>query len=106
MSDGDASQYGGVGVYDDVILQYRMARNALDGLAVFVQRETLGTEGDTLIQLHVVTDDARLADNHTRAVVDGEETTDFGSRMDVDAISVMMRGMRGTPNFSNSCAMR
>ena len=62
-----------------------MAGNTLDGLAVFVQREALGTEGHTLVQLHVVADDAGLADYHTRTVVDGKITTYFRSWMDIDS---------------------
>ena len=66
-----------------------MAGNTLDGLAVFVQREALGTEGHTLVQLYVVADDAGLADYHTRTMVDGKITAYFRSRMDIDSCFTM-----------------
>ncbi len=40
FTDCDASQYGCVGVDDDVVFQNRMSGNTFDRIAVFVQRET------------------------------------------------------------------
>lgn len=62
-----------------------MAGNALDGVAVVVERETLGSQGDSLVELHVVADDAGGPDDYARAVVDGEMVADGSRRMDVDA---------------------
>src|SRR5207244_12602677 len=53
---------GGVGVDDDVILQRRMAFHAADDVAGGVAREAQGAEGDALIQLDVLADVARFAD--------------------------------------------
>ena len=84
LSDGDASENGGVGIDDDIVFEDRVARNALDRVAVLVEWEALGTEGDTLVELHVVADDAGGSDDHTRAMVDGEVFADGGLRVDVD----------------------
>ena len=62
-----------------------MSWNALDGVAVVVERETLGSERNTLIQFHVVADDACGAYHHTRSVVNGEVVADGGGWMNVDA---------------------
>ena len=62
-----------------------MAGNALDGVSVVVKREALGSQSDTLIELHVVADDAGSANHHTRSMVDGEMMTDGSRGMDVDA---------------------
>ena len=84
FSDGDSAQDGGVGIYDDVVFQDRVARDSLDRIAVLIQWETLGSEGDTLVELHVVADDAGGTDNHTRAMVDGEVVADGSLRIDID----------------------
>src|SRR5690606_26472269 len=43
------------------------------------------TEGDPLIELHVVAQDAGLADDHAGTVVDAEPAADDGTGMYVDA---------------------
>ena len=83
-SHGDASQNGGVGVDDDVVFQNGMAGDTLDGLAVGIEGEALGTQRDALVELDVVSDDAGFADYHTRAVVDGKVVAYLCARMDVD----------------------
>ena len=62
-----------------------MAWNALDGIAVLVEGKTLGTERHALIELDIFADDASLADDDTRAVVDGERGTNGSSGMYVHA---------------------
>ena len=62
-----------------------MAGDALDGVAVLVQREALGAEGDALVELDVAPDDAGLADDHARAVVDGEMAAYLRAGVYVDA---------------------
>ena len=84
FSDGDSAQDGGVGIYDDIVFQDRVARDSLDRIAVLIQRETLGSECHTLVELHVVADDAGGTDNHTRAMVDGEVVADGSLRIDID----------------------
>lgn len=62
-----------------------MAGYSLNGVALFVKRKTFCPEGDTLVQLHVIADNACGADDHAGAVIYGEVMPDSGSRMDVDA---------------------
>ncbi|CDD47429.1 unknown [Bacteroides sp. CAG:875] len=61
-----------------------MAGNAFDRIPLLVAGEALGSQGDSLIQFHVVTDNTGSPDDHTRAVVNGEVVSDLGTRMDVD----------------------
>ena len=83
VSDGDTSEDRGVGIDRHVILDNRMTRY-VQHVAVLIIFEALGTKGHTLIECHVVADDTRLTNDHTRAVVDGEILSDGGTRMDVD----------------------
>ena len=62
-----------------------MTRNALDGVALLVEWETLGSERHALIELHVVSEDAGLADDHARSMVDGEMAAYCGAWVDVDS---------------------
>lgn len=82
--DGDASQNGGVGIDNHIVFQYRMAGDTLDGIALFVAGEALGTQSHSLIQFHMVADDTRGSDDHTRTMVNGKVVSDLGTRMDVD----------------------
>lgn len=84
FADGDASQDGGVGIDNHIVFQYRVAGNAFDRIPLLVAGEALGPQSNSLIQLHVVTDDASCSDDHTCAVVNGEVVSDLGPRMDVD----------------------
>ena len=81
----DVAQYGGVGVDDHMVAYLRVAVDALDGVARLVEREAFRAERNALVQFHVVADDRRLADDHPRAVVDGEVVADGGTRVYVDA---------------------
>ena len=89
VTDGNAAEDGTVAVYDDIVFEDRMAVNALDGASLLVERKALGTEGDTLVELHVVAEDAGGTDDDTRAVVDGEVVADGGGRVYVDACLAM-----------------
>lgn len=73
-TDGDTPKYGGVGVYGDVVFQYRVARN-VERLAVVVQHKVLGAERNALVYGHMVADYARLADYYAGAVVNAEVGT-------------------------------
>ncbi len=84
-ANGDASENGGIAINDDIVLQYRVARYALDGVAMFVEWEAPCTERHALIQLHVVADDARGPDDDARSVVDGEVVAYLRLRVYVDA---------------------
>ena len=81
----DTSQHGGVAIDDDVVFEDGVAGDALDGVAVFVEWETLRSESDTLIELYVVADDAGGTDDNTRPVVDGEVVSNLCAWVDVDA---------------------
>ena len=83
FTDGHAAKHGGVGVDDHVVLDNRVAWDALDRIAVLVERKTLGTECHTLIELDVISNDTGLPDDYTRTVVDGERGADGCSGMDV-----------------------
>ena len=84
VPDGDASEDGAVAVNDDIVLKNGVAIDAFDGLALLVERKTLGTEGDALIELHMATQDTGGANDDTGAVVDGEVAADGGCRVYVD----------------------
>ena len=81
---GDASQYGGVGINGDVVLNNGMTRHVED-VAVFVVLEAFCAKGDTLVECDVVADDAGFADDDACTVVYGKIFTNLGSRMYVDA---------------------
>lgn len=103
FSDGDATEDGGIGVDDDIIFEDRVARDSLDRIAVLIERETLGSEGYTLVEFHIVADDAGSSNYHTRTVVDGEVLADGSLRVvsipvSECASSVIILGMSGTPS--------
>lgn len=81
FSDGDATEDGGIGVDDDIIFEDRVARDSLDRVAVLIEWETLGSEGYTLVEFHIVADDAGSSNHHTRTVVDGEVLADGSLRV-------------------------
>ena len=89
MADGDASKYGTVTIYDDVIFEDGMAVNAFDGLALLVKWEALGSESDTLIELYMVADDTGGTDDYSSAMIDGEVVTDGGGGVYVYACFAM-----------------
>ena len=59
-----------------------MAPHAAQALAAAGRQRA---QRDALVQLHVVADDGRLADDHAGAVVDAEVLADSRPRRDVDA---------------------
>ena len=48
-SDSNSSQDSSIGVDNDIVLQNRVAGNALDRFSVGIQREAFRSQGDTLI---------------------------------------------------------
>ena len=85
LADGDAPQDSGVGVDYHVVLQDRVARNALDRIAVGIERKALRSERHTLIQFHVVANDARFANHHSCAVVNSEVSAYLCPWVDVNS---------------------
>ena len=65
----------------------------------FVQGKAFCTQCHTLIKADMITDYSRLPDHNPRTMIDTEIFSDW-------AISVIIRGITGTPSFSNSCATR
>jgi len=68
-------------------------------------------ERDALIELHVVADEARLADDDAGAMVDEEALADARARVDVDAGARVRllgddRGIIGTPARKSRWATR
>ena len=80
MSDGHAAKYGGVGVDDHIVLYDRMARN-IDGIAVLIKLEALGTKRNSLIELNMIAYDCSFAYNHTGTMVNAEIFSYPGSRV-------------------------
>ena len=103
IAHGDAPQDGGIGIDHHIVADDGVAGDALDRVALVVEREASSSERHALIEFHVVADDAGGANHHARAMVDGEVVSMPVSEW---AISVSMRGMRGTPNSSSSWARR
>ena len=98
----------GVCVDDDVVADLRVAAH------IRVRRHTRGrerAERRALIELDVVADDRRLADDDARTVVDEEVFADLRAGVDVDTVcecaySDIMRGIIATLFSYSSCAMR
>ncbi len=80
-----AAEYRRARVYHHIVLNVGMALDALDGVAVFIEREAFCAQRHTLIQLDVGADGARFADYHARAVVDEKAAADGRARVDVYA---------------------
>ena len=81
VSDGGvAPEDGASGVDDDVVLDLRVAAHPFQ-LLVHVG----GAERHSLVDLHVVADNAGLPDHDARTVVDVEPFADRGPRVDVDS---------------------
>src|SRR5271165_4703212 len=66
-----------------------MTFSTLFDFAFFVLLETAGTQRDPVIQLHMRTDAACLADHHAGAMIDKKGASNLGARMDVNPCSAM-----------------
>lgn len=84
MSDGYAAQYRCVGIDNHIVLDDWMARN-VDGIAVLIKLETLGTKRNSLIELHMIANNCSFSYDDTGSVVYAEILTDFSPGMDVYA---------------------
>jgi len=76
-------------VDDNVILYDGMAVDSFDGVALFIQRETLGSQRDPLINAHAIPNDRRFSYHDSRAVIDKKASADFGSGVNIDARNAM-----------------
>ena len=84
-TNGDAAQYGGVGVDYDAVLEYGVTRIVLDRIAIDIERKALGSERHALIELDMIANDAGGAYHNACAVVDGEVFANLCPRVNVDA---------------------
>lgn len=82
---GDTAQDGAIAVYDDIVFEDRMAVDTLDGVTLCIKRETLGSEGNALVEFHMVAKDTGGTDDDTCTMVDGEVATNRGGGMYVNA---------------------
>ena len=80
--DGFTAEDGGTRVNGDIVLDGRMALHAVESLTAPGGE---GTDGDALVDLHVLTDDGGGAHHDAGAVVHHEIFADGGAGMDVDA---------------------
>ena len=87
--DRPAAENRGVGVDDDAVFERRMPLLPANQLALSVGREAEGAEGHALVELHVLADVARLADDDAGAVIDEEIAADRGAGVNVDAGAAM-----------------
>src|SRR5688572_21808794 len=85
-TDGDAPEHGGARVDRHVVLDDRMARQALHQAARrLVDLEALRAKRHALVERHAVAHDRGLADDDAGAVVDEELAPDRRAGVDVDA---------------------
>ena len=84
VADGHSAKNGRIGIYRDVVSDNGMSWD-IDRFSIVVGKEILRSECHTLIESHVVTDDACLAYHHTRAMVDGKKLPYLCPGVDVDA---------------------
>ena len=104
--DGNPAQNGGIGVYNHVIFQNRMTWNAFNRFAVSIQGEASGTQCHPLIEFHIV---APITTPVPWSIVKCVPILAPGCMsipVSLCAISVMIRGISGTPNSRSSWAMR
>ena len=80
-----APQHRSVGVDDHIVSDDGVAWNAFDGVVVLVIVETLGAEGHSLVEFHVVANDGGGSNHHSCAVVNREMLADGCPGVYVDA---------------------
>lgn len=85
----DTAQDGAIAVYDDIVFEDRMAVDTLDGVTLCIKGETLGSEGNALVEFHMVAKDTGGTDDDACAMVDGEVATDGGGGMYVNTSFAM-----------------
>ena len=84
----DASQNGSIGIHGHIVLKYGMT-GLVDGMALFIITEILGTEGNSLIQHYVVADYARGPNYDASAVVNCKILSYGGGGVDVYTCLIM-----------------
>ena len=84
LANTNASQQCSIGINRHMVAQHRMARHTTYRIPVFVRRQFLSCQTDSLEDTDVVSDHAGLTDNGSRPVVDREIVPDLCTRMDID----------------------
>src|SRR5690554_1146325 len=77
--DGLAAMHRGPSVNRHAIFKRRMTLPL-----IFASRDGERAERDALVELHIIAEDGRLADDDARAVIDEEALADHGARVDID----------------------
>ena len=85
VADGYPAQNGGIAIDYHIVADDGVTGDALDGVAVLVEREGESPEGYSLIEFHAVAYDTGGAYHYASAVVNGEMTAYLSGRMNVDA---------------------
>lgn len=84
-----SAEYRRVGVDHDMVFDCRMAFDVTQILSTFIFREAERAEGDSLIDLDMIPDDAGLSDDDSCSVVDKEVAAERRLGMNVDAVEAM-----------------
>ena len=82
FTNGDAPQYGGVGIDGDMVSDDGMSRH-IDRPAIVIHLKVFRSKRDALIEGDMVANDASLPDDNTRTMVDGEILAYARSRVNV-----------------------
>ena len=75
----------GVWINSDVITHIGMTLSSLDDLSVIIFLKAAGSKRHRMVEFHMMTNPARLPDDHAGSMVDKEVRPDGGSRMDIDS---------------------
>ena len=85
----DATKDGTIAIYDNIVLEDGMTINALNGVSLSIEGETLGSEGNALIEFYMVAKDTGGANDYARAMINGEVTSNGGGRVYINACLAM-----------------
>ena len=85
VADGYPAQNGGIAIDYHVVADDGVTGDALDGVAILVEREGEGTKGYSLVEFDTIAYDTGGAYYYASAVVNSEITAYLSGRMNVDA---------------------
>ena len=83
--NGISPQDDSIGVDDHIVLDLGVTLDSLDDITMLILLEATCAEGDAVVELHTVSDDAGFADNHAGTVIDEKMRADFCSGMNIDS---------------------
>jgi hypothetical protein len=84
-----SSQNGGIWIDRNPILNVGVSLAALFNPALIIFLEAPRSQGNPMIELYMVTDNAGFSDDDTSSVIDKEIVTDLGAWMNIDPGSAM-----------------